>query len=66
MATPGLTDSQLMARRVTNVDLDDKLDKLNERLTVIETEAKVAKWVLRAIFALFASTLGKLIYSHWH
>lgn len=50
-----------MASRVTNADLAAKLDALNERMTVIETEAKVAKWVLRVLGAFFATIAAAFI-----
>jgi predicted oxidoreductase len=56
-----------VARRVTNADLADKLDALAARLSVVETEARIAKWVLRLIAgmvaAVGASFIGKL-FSH--
>ena len=44
-----------MAAKVTNADLLKRLDELHERLTVIETEARIAKWVLRILGGFIAS-----------
>jgi len=65
-------EQHVMAQRVTNADLAEKLDKLAERvsafdkqLAVIETEARVAKWVLRAIAGLVTLLIGKALARHW-
>ena len=50
--------------RVTNQDLAQRLDQLHERLTSIELEARLAKWVLRTIGLLFGSIVT-LIITHW-
>jgi len=60
-----------MAQRVTNADLAKQLTELsglfqtlNERLRVIEVEAKVAKWVLRTIGLAFGSIITWVV-THW-
>ena len=39
----------MSSNRITNADLDRKLDALLERFSVIEAEHKVAKWILRLL-----------------
>jgi len=60
-----------MAARVTNADLAKQLTELsglfqtlNDRLRVIETEAKVAKCLLRLLAATFGSIITYII-AHW-
>lgn len=50
--------------RVTNADLANQLHDLSKRLDVIEAEAKVAKWVLRLLGAVFGSIVTWII-AHW-
>jgi hypothetical protein len=57
--------------RVTNSDLATQLDELSglvrllgERISIIEMEAKVAKWVLRLLGATFGGLIT-LIITHW-
>lgn len=62
---------ELAVVKVTNAELADKLDKvqdrldhLQERLLAIEYEARVAKWVLRLLGAVFGSIVTYII-AHW-
>lgn len=50
--------------RVTNADLANQLHELSKRLDVIEAEAKVAKWLLRLLGAVFGSIVTWII-AHW-
>ncbi len=50
--------------RVTNADLDRKLDALIERFNVVEAEHKVAKWVLRLLGASFGGIITWIV-THW-
>jgi hypothetical protein len=50
--------------RVTNADLAGMLSAMDRRLTVIETEARVAKWLLRLLGAVFGSIITYAI-AHW-
>jgi hypothetical protein len=50
--------------RVTNADLDRKLDELIARFNVVEAEHKVAKWILRLLGAVFGSIVTWIV-THW-
>ena len=53
-----------MPRSITNRELAQKLDDISSRLNVIEAEAKVARWVLRLLGAVFGSIVTYII-AHW-
>jgi len=50
-----------MASRVTNADLDRKLDALIERFNVVEAEHRVAKWILRLLGGVFGGIVTWII-----
>jgi hypothetical protein len=45
-------------------EIRQDLRRVLDRLTVIETEARIAKWVLRIIAAAAAALVSKLTF--WH